>query len=155
MIDVPTPPPPLVPLSLANAALHSARRQRAEWLIGLDSGLVDPMELIAHSAVDSGRALRRLTLRQVLIAQPRWGATRADEVLTRLHAFTHAQAELSGLTVGWLVDNRCTGGTRFSALFDVTATNREDPPWPGYPFYDRPPDRRRPAPPDSSGGTLW
>ena len=53
MIDVPTPPPPQVPLSLANAALHSARRQRAEWLIGLDSGLVDPMELIAHSTVDS------------------------------------------------------------------------------------------------------
>jgi len=154
VIDVPTSPPPPVPLSRANAALTTARRQRAEWLIGLDSGLVDPMELIAHSVLDSGRALRRLTLRQILTAQPQWGRTRAGEVLTRLHAFTHAQAELSGLTVGWLVDNRCTG-TRFQAWFDVMATNHEDPPWPGYPIYDRPPGRHRPPPFDSSGGTPW
>jgi len=148
VIDVPTPPPPQVPLSRANAALTTARRQRAEWLIGLDSGLVNPMELIAHSALEGGRALRRLTLRQVLTAQPRWGDARAGEVLTRLHAFTHAQGELSALTVGWLVDNRATGA-RFVAWFDVTAINREDPPWPGYPVYDRP------APPESSGGTSW
>jgi len=154
VINVPTPTPPPVPLSRANAALHSARRQRAEWLIGLDSGLVDPMELITHSALDSGRALRRLTLRQVLIAQPRWGATRAGEVLTLLHAFTHAQVEIPALTVGWLVDNRATGA-RFVAWFDVTAIDREDPPWPGYPLYGRPTDRDRSAPPDSSGGTPW
>lgn len=149
---MPTPPPPPVPLARATVALGAARRQRAEWLIGLDAGLVTPTDVVVHAATEPGRALRRLTLRQVLTSRPGWGPARAGEVLTRLRRLTGTPDDGPALTVGWLVDSR-SSGHRFHAWFDVMGIDRDQPPWPGFPFTDPPGTTTRPA--DRREATPW
>lgn len=78
----------------------------------------------------------RLTLRQLLIAQPGVGVKTAEAVMTTLtHIVGCGSAGQSQrtLTVQWLIDPRAHG-RRVLALIDAMDDRAGLPPWPGFPL---------------------
>ena len=134
--ETPSPTRPSPTLETANIARASARRYRAEWLISITEGLVNPFELIEQAATDLGRPLRKLSLRQVLLAQPGWGKVMTAPRLEMLRNTLKASSD-ERLTVGWLIDFRA-GGRRYLTFLDVFTATKTQSPWPGFPFADAP-----------------
>lgn len=127
-------------LALANTAKFEADRTRAEWLISLSSGVISISDLIKAATREDGQALRRITLRQLLMSQEGWGRARAERVLSHTtHILGHEPT--SRLTVAWLIDARA-GGRRVHALAD--ALRMRVTPWIGFPY----------APLPSGGGSA-
>ena len=123
----PTPPP--TPLARANAARAQARRLRAEWLQAVTTGVVTCDDLIAHAATEQGRALRKISLRQLILSVDGAGNT-------TLHNRMQAMISLLGpipdnANIGWLIDSR-SGGRRLLAWLD-TQTPRLTPT-DGFPY---------------------
>lgn len=123
-------------LDTANAARTSARRYRAEWLIALTEGLINPFELFEQAATEEGKPLRKLSLRQVLLSQPGWGKSKTYPRLEMLRDTLKA-SNAEKLTVGWLIDPR-SGGRRFLTFLDIFTATKTEPPWPGFPFAPAP-----------------
>lgn len=142
------------PLTVANTRKREANRTRAEWLASIQVGVLTVPDLINAALADDGASLRRIGLRQLLLAQS-WGPTRVERTLTRLrtltdppagHHGTKVEASKRRLTVAWLVDRRVRG-SRLAAWADVM--QERTPPWTGFPFT---PDPRQDGPPLPSGG---
>ncbi len=132
------PAPPLVPVETARAALTSARRYRAEWLMALAAGTVTTMDLLQQAATTQGRPLARLGLRQILGATPGNGDATVRRKLALLADECGCPGlQVSRMTVGWLLDNR-TQGRRFTAWLAAVEVGRREPAWPGFPFTDCP-----------------
>ncbi|WP_375000186.1 hypothetical protein [Aeromicrobium sp. CTD01-1L150] len=121
--------PPQVPLERANAARQSAQRYRAEWLVAIASEVIDVHDLIVHASAEEGAPLRKLRLRQVLMAKPAWGPVVADQMLARLGEIV--ETGRAPLTVGWLIDSR-TAGRRLLAWLDVN--HPRGAPTPNFPY---------------------
>ncbi|KQP63014.1 hypothetical protein [Nocardioides sp. Leaf285] len=119
----------------ARASLQAARLQRSEYLISLAEGLLTPLDLITAACEPSGRPLRRITLRQLVLAQPRVGKTRADAYLAALAERLSISENLASRNVAWLIDPR-SGGRRIQAWLDVA--HPREIPWPGFPLAPRP-----------------
>jgi hypothetical protein len=122
------------------AAGAAARRCRAEWMLGVTQGLIEPTQLVQHAATDDGAPLLRINLRRLLLARPGRGARDADsviEALLREHPSRTNGTKPADLTVAWLLDNRALG-RRFSTWLAVLHANRTEPPWPGFPFTPAP-----------------
>jgi len=136
---VPTTTPPNNPVSRLNTALENARRYRAEWLLGLTHGTVTTLELLTQASTIEGRPLTRLTLRQLLGAQPRTGEATIRRRLVQLAEECGADLKsVNRLTVGWLLDSRCRG-RRFLTWVAVVEVDKTQPAaWPGYPFTELP-----------------
>lgn len=131
-----TPPP--VALAVANQARAAARRYRAEWLVAVNQELVTPLDVVTQAAEDEGRPLRRLSVRQLLAAQPGWGEARVSAAIARLRSVLAEQTRAQGeLSVGWLIDNR-SNGRRFLGWLDAVHVARDTPPWAGFPFTAQP-----------------
>lgn len=132
-----TPPP----IAEARVALSDARRYRAEWQLGLTAEDVTPLDLFAHAASEEGKPLRRLTLRQVLLALPGYGPIRTQTVLDALAVRVGVPTGPSthDLTVAWLLDPRA-GGKRFLCWLD--ATREKMTPWTGFPATPMPRSHR-------------
>lgn len=123
------------PLEQANVAKAQAHRARAAALISVAEGRHTIVDVIKHAATEAGRPLLRITLRQLLLAQPGWGDERCGSALNQLTAVLGAPAaklHRRKLTIAWLLDARA-GGKRFMAFCDVIAA-KTDAPWPGFPF---------------------
>lgn len=121
-------------LALANTAKFEAQRTRADWLISLESGVTSISDLIKAATTEEGRALRRITLRQLLMSQEGWGRARAERVLSHTTQIL-GHNPTSRLTVAWLIDARA-GGRRVHALADALKTRTE--PWIGFPYAPAP-----------------
>ena len=117
--------------------LDAARRLRAEWLVGIAQGLIEPTQLVQHAATPEGAALLRVRLLKLLLARPGKGPKDADAVIAALLREHPTTMPPSKLTVGWLLDNRCYG-RRFSSWLAVLHATRKEPPWPGFPFTAEP-----------------
>lgn len=117
------------------SAARDAARLRAAALLRLTQGTATLKEIIEEACTEHGRPLLRIGLRQLLIAQPRVGAKRADELLARTFAALEMEAPARP-TLGWLLDARA-GGRRFVAFCDVLV-RRFEAPWPGFPFAPNP-----------------
>lgn len=128
--------PPRTPISLVNTAREAAALERASWLMALHTDeQLTAMDLIRHAATHEGRALRRLPLRRVLVADG-WSETRARAVVERMRRrFRVGRART--LTVGWLFDNRVQG-IRFGEWVGLTTPDRRTPPWTQWPFPPEP-----------------
>lgn len=116
-------------LALANSAKPAAARTRADFLLSLQTGLISISELIDAATSEDDRALRRLTLRQVLLHQEGWGRARTERVLSELTS-SLGLAPTRRLTVAWLIDARA-GGRRVRALADALSGAQ---PWIGFPY---------------------
>lgn len=123
------------PLTVANSARHAAARQRAAALIAVadKDNTTDVREVILAACTQQGRPLTRITLRQLLLAQPGWGPDRTSKALEQMLT-TLGQPEVNQrkLTIAWLLDKRA-GGRRFMAFCDALYP-RASAPWPGFPF---------------------
>ena len=117
--------------------LDAARRYRAEWLVGVAQGLIEPTQLVQHAATDEGAALLRVRLQKLLLARPGKGPRDADTVLQALLREHPSTVPPAKLTVAWLLDNRCLG-RRFSSWLAVLHVSRKQPPWPGFPYTAEP-----------------
>lgn len=128
---------PRPPLSLAelNSALTAARRCRAEWLLSMDAGVLGLAELVSHATTDPGAPLRAIHLAEILRTQPGWGRRRskaAMEILRRRIGVPETTPSWR-LTVGWLVDRRCSG-QRLTALCDQLTNDARSAPSDRFPY---------------------
>jgi hypothetical protein len=100
-----------------------------EWLDSLSTGLNSISDLITAATSEDDRALRRLSLRQVLLHQKGWGRARTERVLSDLLSSLGLEPTRR-LTVAWLIDARA-GGRRVRALADAYPGVQ---PWIGFPY---------------------
>lgn len=118
--------------TVASAALSQARRARAEHLLAYAQGLISASDLISAACTREGRSLRRITLKQFLLARPGVGATRTKEHLSRFAERLGIDADgLGAKPLAWLIDPR-SGGRRILAWLDVSHERRS--PVAGFPF---------------------
>lgn len=125
----------LAPAS-ALAAKRSADRFRAHALVSVARGQMTVWDVLREAALPTGRPLLRLSLRQLLLAQPGVGVKTVQSYLSTLdHLVGCASATESqaGLTVQWLLDPR-VHGRRLLALLDVMGQRTGTPPWRGFPL---------------------
>jgi hypothetical protein len=123
--------PPNIPVSVLNSARRSADRFRAEWLILINEEMMKPADLLREAARPEAKPLMKLSLRQVLLAQPGWGRRKTDTVIDHVSAISGARIDRRKITVGWLLDPRA-GGRRFAAWLDAFTPKNQ--PWPGFPY---------------------
>lgn len=118
------------------AARLDADATRAEWLIGITSDVLTVADLIEQARLDEGKPLRAITLRQLLLAQPRWGRLRVRSTLAKLREASGSDLPEKNLTVGWLIDSRYE---HRNMLAWIDAMQKEDfTPWAGFPFSPAP-----------------
>lgn len=121
--------------ALARARLD-ADTMRAEWLIGVTSEILTVPDLIEQSLTDEGAPLRKITLRQLLLAQPRWGRKRVKETLEKVRATLGTSIREREMTVGWLTDVRYDGKNMLAWIDAFTP--RTTAPWVGFPLAPQP-----------------
>lgn len=117
-------------LDLANAAKVQASRTRQVHVESLQMGVSSISDLLLAATTEGGRALRRLTLRQLLMNQEGWGRARTSRALSFITSHL-GHEPTSRLTVAWLIDARA-GGRRVRALADAL-TERTQPEI-GFPY---------------------
>ncbi|GEL47780.1 hypothetical protein CHO01_28960 [Cellulomonas hominis] len=133
---VPAPRPSggaLADPAVAAAARTNANRRRAEYLTSVATGLLNVHDVITAACAPDGSALLRISLTQLLGAQPEWGKTRVSAAVTRLRVLLGEPRTDRRLTVAWLVDPR-TRGARVLAFTDALNDGDIGPPWRGFPF---------------------
>lgn len=122
-------------------AYIEASRTRAEHLLAVASGLATPSDVIAAAGKPGGDPLLIIRLDQLLSTQPAWGARRTAHVLDRVRTLLNLpteSADLSFMTIGWLLDHR-TRAHRLLIWLEATTDRGDAPPWPGFPFAPPPP----------------
>lgn len=122
--------------SALSEARSSADTMRAEWLIGITSEILTVPDLIEQAILDEGKPLREITLRQLLLAQPRWGRTRVRQTLSRLRSVSGTDLPVHRLTVGWIIDQRAEHRNLLTWIDAVQTTDFL--PWAGFPFAPEP-----------------
>jgi hypothetical protein len=127
--------PPAASLETMNSARRNAARFRAEWLMLVHDRMVSPGDVLAEAAQPDARPLLKLSLRQLLLAQPGWGRTRADTIIEKILSVADAKIERRQVTIGWLLDPRA-GGRRFAAWLDAFEL-RTSLSEPGFPYTRR------------------
>jgi hypothetical protein len=120
-------------LDVANSARTVAIHERARQLIAVTEETKTIHEVIRNAATPHGRPLLRITLRQLLLAQPGWGEQKTTGALNKMARVIGQPAPtLRKLTIAWLLDPRA-GGRRFMAFCDIFSAKSASP-WPGFPF---------------------
>ncbi len=123
--------PPSNPVSLLNSARQQAAIFRAEWLMLIHDEIMSLSDLMHEAEREESKALLRLTLRQILLAQPGWGRRKTNQILDHILSVLGAKIDRRQLTAGWLIDPR-SGGRRYASWLDAFEEKRT-PPWPGFP----------------------
>lgn len=124
-------------LEVANSARAAARHLRASALVHIAEGRRTVHDIIQLAATENGRPLLRITVNQLLLAQPGVGDESVRRVLNHITNVTGAaDVPIRRITVAWLLDARA-GGRRFMAFCDALGDNTQTP-WPGFPFTPRP-----------------
>ncbi|MEH0110793.1 hypothetical protein V6N00_13865 [Tersicoccus sp. MR15.9] len=118
-------------LTTLNTARRAAATTRARWLMGVHTGEVSIHDVLRAAATTRHKALLRVSLRQLLIAQVGWGPKSATRILSHVQAVADSSSTVASMSIGWLLDPRA-GGRRFAAWEDAFAS-KDCPPWPGFP----------------------
>lgn len=122
------------PLTAANSARFEANRQRAEWLVAVANGDTTVVDVIEWATTTDGKALLRVPLRKLLLAQPGWGEDRTRSTITKTLAVTGRRGlPTRKATIAWLLDHRA-GGKRFQAFCDAVTAPPAKAPWVAFPF---------------------
>jgi len=124
-------------LDVANSARAAARHVRAAALIHVAEGRTGVHDVIRLACTPNGRPLLRITVKQLLLAQPGVGDETVSRAIRHLLAVTGAgDTPVRRITLAWMLDARA-GGRRFMAFCDALGDNSTTP-WPGFPFTPRP-----------------
>lgn len=124
----------------ARAHLDEARLQRSRHLIAITEGDLTALDVVGAACAEEGKPLRRISLRQLLLAQPRVGEQRARRHLSVVAAILGTNEDLGTKSIAWLIDPR-SGGRRLLAWLDAQQPRHEL--WPGFPFAPEPAARLR------------
>ncbi|KAB1661614.1 hypothetical protein F8O07_06835 [Pseudoclavibacter sp. CFCC 13796] len=116
----------------ARDALHIARLMRAEYLLGVNDAVLTIDDVIRSSRQPARSPLRRIQLRQLLMAQTGTGPKGADLTIERMFDLLELRRPPKRPTIAWLLDERA-GGVRLRAFLDARTTSSE-PPWPQWPY---------------------
>lgn len=127
-------------LETANIARRSASRFRAEWLMLVHDRMVTIGDVLAEAERPEAKSLLKLSLRQMLLAQPSWGRTRVNSSIDKILSVAEAKIERGQVTIGWLLDPRA-GGRRYAAWLD-SFEPRSALGGPGFPYARRSPHAR-------------
>lgn len=114
-----------------------ADEERAEWLLSIAQGILDIPELFETVLANPDSTLSKITLRELLLTQPRWGKGRAKYVLDHIRSALGVDTATRDMTVGWLLDRRVAGASRLLAWVDAF-DSKDTAPWVGYPFAPKP-----------------
>lgn len=124
-------------LDVANSARAAARHVRASALIRVAEGRASVHDVIQMACTERGKSLLRITVKQLLLAQPGVGDETVARVIRHITDVTDtADVPARRITLAWLLDSRA-GGRRFMAFCDALGDNTATP-WPGFPFTPRP-----------------
>lgn len=121
-------------LPRGTSAAREARQLRQRWFADITVGEKTCYDLIkaACAADGSGRALHKLKIHHVLVAQPDCSAREARAILRKTVSLLDKPigTDLDALTIGWLIDSRA-GGRRIATYLDVTTALQvpEGFPW--------------------------
>lgn len=125
------------PVLLAPDELAEARRRasriRAEWLVSIAEGIVTIDDLIRAACEPDGKPLMKISLSQLLLAQPGVGKAKAERVLRKMHTTLSGRgADTTRVeTVANLIDPR-SEGRRYLAFRDALCDRQT--PVTGFPF---------------------
>lgn len=114
-----------------------ADEERAEWLLSIAQGILDIPELFETVLANPDSTMSKITLRELLLTQPRWGKGRAKYILDHIRSTLGVEIATRDMTVGWLLDRRVAGASRLLAWVDAF-DQRDTAPWVGYPFAPKP-----------------
>ncbi|WIB65455.1 hypothetical protein [Curtobacterium sp. MCBD17_040] len=124
------------PLADANSARAAARHLRATALMHVATGRASVHDVIRLACKPNGKPLLRITLKQLLLAQPGVGDETVARITRHVLHLTGSDVAPRKFTIAWLLDARA-GGRRFMAFCDALGNNSATP-WPGFPFTPRP-----------------
>lgn len=123
-------------VGLSEARLR-AHTTRTGWRMALLQGMVGLQQVLVAAATEEGKALRRLTLRELLSSRPGCGEVQANRIVARLRMFLGVKPEdlpARKMTVAWLLDGRAAGRAEaWSCAVEGPSTVYE-----GFPFAERP-----------------
>ena len=122
---------------LLSSERAKADQERAEWLLSIASDVLEISELFDTVLMNPDSALSKITLRELLLTQPRWGKGRTKHVLDGIRSTLGVDTPTREMTVGWLLDRRVAGASRMLAWVDAFDP-RDKAPWTGYPFAPKP-----------------
>ena len=119
----------------AMAVRRAADMTRARALMSVAAGQSTIWDILAEAAMPAGRPLLRLSLRQLLLAQPHCGERTAKDRLDSLSTTMGLPIGLAtrSATLQWLLDPR-SSGHRMLAFIDVMDGRGGRTPWTGFPF---------------------
>lgn len=132
MTLIQAPQPPQSSIETARTALVDARRLRAEYLVAVATGLVTVHDVVRASATETGKPLRRISLRQLHLSSEGWGERRTARLMSALAERIGGSETPHDKTIAWLIDPR-SGGRRYLAWIDVQRS-KNSAPWAGFPF---------------------
>lgn len=128
----------------ARDARQHASLVRAEALLQVAGAKRTIWQVLEVAATQAGKPLLRLSLRQLLLAEPGIGVrTQEGRLKTLLDLLQVPMEQVSQhqaaapLTVQWLIDPR-VGGRRMLAFIDVMGARADRPTWRGFPFHASP-----------------
>ena len=123
-------------LTGANSALAEARMARSIALSAVTDGKVTVLDIVKAAKRSDGAPLRRIQVRQLLMAQPGWSKRRAEAMLARLVLGSRVK-DPAGLTIQWLISPR-SRKTLLDEFAEALSPRRGSPPWEGFPFAPEP-----------------
>lgn len=126
----------LIAPTRATELSRSARHHRAEWTVSVAEGLLSVNDVLTSvGGSNEGRVLGAISLRQLLLASDEHGPqTRVNQLIERLKEISDSSdPSTRKITLAWLFDPR-SQGKRLVAYCDAIHSNRQESPWPGFPF---------------------
>lgn len=126
----------LIAPQTATELSRSARQNRAEWLVSVAEGLLSVNDVLTSIGVNGeGRMLGAVSLRQLLLASDEHRSqARVNRLIERLKEISDSSdTPTRKITLAWLFDPR-SQGKRLMAYCDALRENRQESPWPGFPF---------------------
>jgi hypothetical protein len=128
-------------MSPQREAARAANALRGEMLEAIYDGVLTPTDVVLHAADPTNRPLLSMLLLDILSVAPGVSEPASRRRLHRLAATLELREDLTGKSIGWLLDRRA-GGRRLLAWLD--AEQPRLPPWPGFPWTPQPAHPRRP-----------
>lgn len=131
-------------MTAQRTALHEARLVRADHLLAVHEGLLEPLDVVDAARQPTAQALRKIRLDELFLSVDKTSVREWRLIRNRMLGALNLNVSDRDLTIGWVIDPRA-GGRRLHALKDALRP-RIEVPWPGFPWA---------APPSGANGGRW
>ena len=122
-------------MTTQRAALHEARLFRADHLMAVHEGLLEPLDVVDAAHEPAAQALRKIRLDHLFVAAQGTSTREWRLIRKRTLGVLCLDVPDRDLTIGWVIDPRA-GGRRLHALKDALRP-RLQMPWRGFPWAEQ------------------